>query len=123
MEKAGRSWAEHEQRMRQNWASFEASQRAFQNRSQAAHDALMEGWQARNAASDKAHERFVDTITERTQVVNPETGQHYKVDSGANEYWMNSDGEYIGTRLPDYDPNLDEALNERKWEKLEEVRE
>jgi hypothetical protein len=122
-EKAGASWAAHNQRMAESWASFEANQRAFRNKSQAAHDALMEDWRARNAASDKAHERFVDTITERTKVVNPNTGQLYKVESGSSAYWMNGDGEYIGTELPNYDPNLDETMNEKRWEELQEVRE
>lgn len=120
-EKAGRSWAEHNARMARNQAAFEASQREFVNRSTAAHDALMAGWRERNAANDKAHERFVDTITERTKVVDPSSGQLYKVDSGYNHYWMNSDGKYLSTDKQDYDPNLDETLNKQKWQELKKT--
>ncbi len=120
-QKAGQSWAAHNARMAQNQANFEASQRAFVNRSTAAHDSLMNNWRERNAASDKAQERFVDTITERTKVVDPSSGQQYKVESGYNHYWMNADGKYLSTDKQDYDPNLDKALNNQKWQELKKT--
>lgn len=121
-EKAGQSWAAHNQRMAQNQANFEASQRAFVNKSNAINDAIMNGWRERNAASDRSHEQFLDVITERTNVVDPSSGKKYKVASGSNQYWMNSSGEYIGTRHQDYNPNLDENLNREKWQELKEVK-
>jgi len=121
-EKAGRSWAAHNQRMAQNQANFEAHQRAHVNKSNAINDAIMNGWRERNAASDRSHEQFVDVITERTNVVDPSTGQRYKVSSGSNQYWMNSNGEYIGTNSHDYNPNLDENMNNQRWEELKEVK-
>jgi hypothetical protein len=120
-QRVGQSWAAHNQRMAQNQANFEASQRAFVNRSAAAHDALMKNWRDQNAAGDRAHERFIDTVTERTKVVDQSTGQQYKVDSGANQYWMNRDGKYFGTDNPNYDPNRDENMNRENWQKLELV--
>jgi len=118
-QKAGKSWAEFNQRMAANQAAFEAQQRAHVNRSNAINDAIMSGWRERNAASDKAHGQFIDTINEKTNVVDPSTGQRFKVDSGSNNYWMNRDGKYIGTDKPAYDPNLDEGLNQQNWQKLE----
>jgi len=120
-QKAGQSWAAHNERMARNQAAFEASQRAFVNRSTAAHDALMNNWRERNAASDRSHERFVDTITERTKVVNPSSGQQYKVDSGYNHYWMNADGKYLSTDRQDYDPNLDQTINNQNWQELKKT--
>jgi hypothetical protein len=120
-EKAGRSWAAHNERMARNQAAFEANQRAFVNRSSAAHDALMSSWKERNAAGDRAQERFVDTITEKQNVVNPTTGARYKVESGPNQYWMNRSGEYISVNDPGYDPNLDKALNHHAWNELKKV--
>ena len=66
--------------------------------------------------------RVIDTINEKTNVVDPTSGQRYKVDSGSNQYWMNSNGEYIGTEKPGYDPNLDDNMNEVKWQELNEVK-
>ena len=120
-QKAGQSWAAHNQRMAQNQANFEASQRAFVNRSTAAHDSLMNNWREQNAASDKRQEQFVDTITERTKVVDPSSGQLYKVESGYNHYWMNADGKYLSSDKQDYDPNLDKALNNQKWQELKKT--
>jgi hypothetical protein len=121
-EKAGQSWAAHNQRMAQNQARFESSQRAFVNRSNAINDAIMSGWRERNAASDKQQEQFIDAINERTNVVDPNTGKQYKVSSGSNQYWMNSNGEYIGTDHVDYNPNLDENMNNEKWQELNQVK-
>jgi hypothetical protein len=121
-QRVGKSWEEHNRRLARNQAAFEASQRAFVNRSQSIHDSIMKGWNDRNAASDKAHEQFVDAITERTQVTDPATGNRYKVEGLSNQYWMNRDGEYFGTDNPYYDPNRDENMNRQNWRKLEAVK-
>jgi hypothetical protein len=117
-QRVGQSWAAHNQRMAQNQANFEASQRAFVNKSNAINDAIMNGWKERNAASDKNQEQFLDVINERENMVDPTTGQGYKVAAGANQYWMNSNGEYIGTKSNDYNPNLDDNMNQEKWQQL-----
>ena len=121
-QKAGISWAAHNQRMAQNQANFEASQRAHVNRTNAINDAIMSGWRERNAASDRQQEQFIDVITERTNVIDPTTGQKYKVSSGYNHYWMNSNGEYISTNQFSYNPNQDDNLNGVKWQELNEVK-
>lgn len=121
-QKAGRSWAAHNQRMAQNQANFEAQQRAFVNKSNAINDAIMSGWRERNASSDRNQENFIDGVYERTNVQNTETGQQYKVAAGANQYWMNNNGEYISTKLNDYNPNLDNNMNEQKWQQLKEIK-
>ncbi len=123
MQKVNQSWAAFNKRMAESQAAFQAQQRDFVNRSNAINDAIMSGWKERNNASDIAHEKFVDVITERTKTVNTTTGTHQKVESGYNQYWMNSDGKYISTNSHTYDPNLDKALNNQKWDKLKEVKE
>ncbi|MEI2759833.1 MAG: hypothetical protein V9G42_10445 [Bacteroidia bacterium] len=120
-EKAGRSWAQFNARMAQNQANFEASQRAHINKTNAINDAIMSGWRERNAASDRMQERTIDGIYERTNVVD-ESGQKYKVESGYNQYWMNNDGEYISTDKVDYNPNLDDNMNNQKWQELKEIK-
>lgn len=121
-QRVGQSWADHNRRMAQNQANFEASQRAFVNKSNAINDAIMSGWRERNAASDKQQEQIIDGIYERTNVQNTETGQKYKVEAGANQYWMNRNGEYISTQLHDYNPNLDKNMNNVKWQELKQIK-
>ncbi|HMI77883.1 MAG TPA: hypothetical protein VK484_03775, partial [Ferruginibacter sp.] len=120
-QRVGKSWAAHNQRMAQNQANFEASQRAFINKSNAINDAIMSGWRERNASGDKQQEQTIDGIYERTNVQDA-TGKQYKVAAGANQYWMNSNGEYISTKLNDYDPNLDKNMNEQRWQQLKEIK-
>lgn len=118
----GQSWAAHNQRMARNQAAFEANQRAHVNKTEAVNDAIMSGWRARNAASDRSQERAIDGMYERSNVVDQTTGQTYKVAAGSNQYWMNSNGEYIGTQLQDYNPNLDDNMNEQRWRELKEAK-
>ncbi|MFN8286263.1 MAG: hypothetical protein U0V74_05890 [Chitinophagales bacterium] len=119
-EKAGKSWAAFNQRMAQNQAAFEAGQREHVNRTNAINDAIMNGWRANNAASDKNQEQFIDAMREETKV-SDQSGKQYKVESHYNHYWMNSNGEYISTNYETYNPNLDENMNNQKWEELKKA--
>lgn len=121
-QKAGQSWAAFNSRMAQNQANFEQQQRNFVNKSNAINDAIMEGYHQRDAASDKQQKEFVDVINEKTNTVDPSTGKKYKVNSFYNQYWMNKDGEYISTNQNDYNPNLDDNMNNQKWEHLKEIK-
>jgi hypothetical protein len=118
-EKAGRSWSEFNARMARNWAAFETSQRDFVNRSSAINESIMAGWRESNAISDRTQERFIDTINERENRVNPNTGERFKVDSTPNQYWVNGNGQYISVSNPGYDPNLDKNLNHHNWDQLQ----
>lgn len=121
-QRIGKSWAAFNKKMAANQAAFEASQIAHINKSNAINDAIMSNWKANDAASDRQQERTIDGIYERTNVQNTETGKTYKVQEGANQYWMNNDGEYIGTKVQGYNPNLDETMNEQKWQELKRIK-
>jgi hypothetical protein len=118
-QKAGQSWAAFNQRMAQNQAAFEQQQRNHVNKSNAINESIMKGWNDRNASSDRQQEQFVDVINEKTNTIDPSTGKQYKVESHYNNYWMNSNGEYISTNQNDYNPNLDDGVNNQNWQKLE----
>ncbi len=121
-ERCGKSWAAFNQKMKANQAAFEANQIAHVNRVNAVNDAIMNNWNTSNTASDKRQEQAIDGIYERTIVQNTETGKTYKVQEGSNQYWMNSNGEYIGTKQSGYDPNLDDNMNEEKWQELKKIK-
>jgi|GEM_PF-411808 len=120
-QKAGQSWAAFNQRMAQNQANFEAQQREHINRTDAINNAIMSGYRERDAASDRQQERTIDGIYERENTVNTTTGQKYKVEGYHNQYWMNSNGEYISSDRNDYNPNLDDNMNNQKWEELKKT--
>lgn len=119
-ERCGKSWAAHNQRMAQNQANFEAGQRAHINKTNAINDAIMSNYNSRMASMDKNQDQFINTIREERNVVNG-NGQQYKVESHYNNYWMNNNGEYISTNQNEYNPNLDDNMNNQNWEQLQKV--
>jgi hypothetical protein len=121
-QRCGQSWAAFNKKMAANQAAFEANQIAHINKSNAINNAIMSNYQANDIASDKKQQQTIDGIYEQTNVQNTETGKTYKVQEGANQYWMNSNGEYIATKLQDYNPNLDDNMNEVNWQELKKVK-
>lgn len=121
MQRVGQNWAIFNKRMADNQAAFEANQRAHVNRTEAINNAIMSGYNQRMDAMDHNQEQFVDVIREKTNVTDPTTGQVYKVESHSNYYWMNNDGQYISTDKYGYNPNLDENMNNVKWQELNKV--
>ncbi len=113
-----RSWAAHQRRLRNNQAAFDAQQRAHRASSQAMNDAIMGNWRAQQAASDRSHRRFVDQIRE-VETARDDKGQRFEVESGATQYWMNEEGQYVPTDDPSYDPNADPNVNHENWRQLE----
>ncbi|SRX73417.1 hypothetical protein [Aequorivita antarctica] len=119
MQIAQQSNAGHQQRMA-NIKSFGDQNTARFNERMAAMDQNMESWRANQVAGDRNQEQFLDYVNERTNVVDPNTGQTYKVDAGANQYWINSQGEYIKSDNANYNPNQDNNINNQTWTEYEE---
>lgn len=119
MQIAQQSNAAHQQRMA-GIKSFGDQNTARYNERMAAMDQNMESWRANQASGDRSHSQFIDYVNDKTNVSDPNTGQTYKVESGANQYWMNNQGEYIKSDNSLYDPNLDENTNNQTWTEYEE---
>ncbi|MBK5213551.1 MAG: hypothetical protein JJE55_07825 [Flavobacteriaceae bacterium] len=118
-QKAIASNAAHQGRMN-DISAFGANNTARYNARMAAMDQNMESWRANQAAGDRNQEQFLDYVNERTNVVDPNTGQVYKVDAGADQYWMNNNGEYIKSDNSNYNPNQDDNINNQTWTEYEE---
>ena len=58
----------------------------------------------------------------QTVINNSNTGEHYKVQSGMNHYWVNNEGKYFGTNNSNYDPRTDNSLNSQQWSRFEVAR-
>ena len=120
-QKSQASWNSHNQRMASNQRNFNAQQAAFRNSSNAVNNSMMETWKNNNAASDRSHNQYINEgIWDQTTKTNPNTGQQYYVDNDANNYWMNSGGEYISTDDALYNPNLDPNYNNQDWTEMED---
>ncbi len=107
---------QHQARMRNQQASFEAHQRKMKGiyaAQEANHNAFMD--RTFGSGSNSSHQNYINSITEEETVYNPLSGENYQVDAGAKEYWMDSDGNYIKNDDLFYTPNGDINLNNREW--------
>lgn len=105
-QKAGQSWAAHNQRMQTNQAAFDAQQRTHRETWGAINDASMGAYQDRMNSMDRQQNATINAIRGEQDAINPYTGEQGKVQSGYDQYWMNSDGQYMGTNDVMYDPNV-----------------
>lgn len=113
------SWAAHNQRMQANKAAFEAQQRAFHEKNDAINQAIASNYAQNNATSDRIHHRFMNYVKDEETVRNAGDGKRYQVQTGANQYWMNGNGQYVPSNDPNYDPNRDPRLNHQPWNKAD----
>ena len=111
--------AAHQDRMN-NIKAIGASGTARHNERMSAMDQNMESWRANQAAGDRSHGQFIDYINDNTNVRDPNSGQTYKVEAGANQYWVNDQGEYIKSDNSIYNPNMDNNTNNQNWTEYEE---
>lgn len=65
-------------------------------------------------ASSSSHSNFIDMIREEQNV--DLNGKTFKVNAGADNYWMTSDGKYIASNNQFYDPNRDPLYDNQQWD-------
>ena len=104
-QKEQQSWSAHNARMRSRQAAFDAQQAAHRDRVNSVNDAIMGTWNNTSATMDRMHEATIDGIRGEQNAWNPHTGAMGKVESGYQNYWVNSDGQYFGTNDVNHDPN------------------
>lgn len=119
MNRESQSWAAHNQKMNARQQQFDAQQQAFKQKSEAINSSIMASYNDRNAASDRSHNRFVNYIKDENTVVNQHDGKRYQVQTGSDQYWMNDQGQYIGTNDPNYDPNRNQDTQNQSWSEAE----
>jgi len=119
MNRKSSSWAAHRQRMSAQQSQFDAQQAAFKEKSESINKSIMANYDSQNAASDRNHNRFLNYIKDENTVANPKDGNRYQVQTGSNQYYMNENGQYIGTNDPNYDPNRNQGTNNQTWNEVE----
>lgn len=99
------SWAAHNQRMQDNRAAFNAQQATHNDMVNSVNNSIMGGYNSTMNSMDNMQNATINGIRREQDAYNPYTGEQGKVQSGYDQYWMNSDGQYIGTNDAMYDPN------------------
>ena len=117
--KANASWAAHNSKMQAQQQQFDSWQKNHRETTAAINDASMSSYNSRNAASDRNHNRFMNYIKDENTVTTATTGQRYQVQAGSQQYYMNENGEYVGSNNPNYDPNRDPNINNQTWEETQ----
>lgn len=105
MQSNQQSWDAHNARMRSNQAAFDARQAAHRDMVNGVNNSIMGTWNSNNASMDRQQNATINGIRGEQDAWNPHNGQQGKVEAGYNNYWVNSDGQYIGTNDVMYDPN------------------
>lgn len=108
----------HQQRMAQRQASFNAHQQKMQG-IWAAQDASHASFMNRNfgSGSSAGQQNFVNMIHGEETVTHP-NGNSYQIEAGAQETWMDNDGNYINSNDLFFNPNADNSLNHTEWSKV-----
>ena len=112
---AQQNFNQHQQRMINNQRNFEATQNAINDANNAVNQSIMDNWNTYNQSTDYTQQQFTDYIRDEQNVYDPNTGNSYKVESGYNQYYINENGQYIGTNDYNYDPNQDPSINNQNW--------
>ena len=112
--------AQHQQRMRDQQQQFNQHQQMMQERyaaQDANHESFMNNLRGTPTttgySSDASHQNFIDMIRDEQNV--SLEGKTFKVQAGAEKYWMNSDGKYIMSNDLFYNPNRDPIYNNQNW--------
>ena len=121
--------AAHRQRMADQKSQFDAHQNMMKER-YAANDANHASYMntlrktntsySENNSADDNQRSFINMIREEQLVTNG-AGEKYLVESHSEQYWMNSNHEYIKSDDSFFNPNGDLNLNNQSWELVKKV--
>ncbi len=115
--KSQQSWAIHNQKMAANQANFNSWQKT-QNTLSDISDIYHDTWKNTNSMNNSGHQKTINGIYNENTMVNPHTGQNVQVDYGYNQYYMNSNNEWIGTNDAFYNPQNDQNINYQDWQEM-----
>jgi hypothetical protein len=111
---SAQSAAAHQQRMQAIAARGDAARSLGETYSDIL-DISHRGYLNRSNINDAGHAKTIRSINNTSLIGNHETGEHYSVPSGAKHYWVSSQGTYIGTDNPLFDPNLEHGTKDHEW--------
>lgn len=81
-------------------------------------DMQMRGWEERNATNDRIHARNVDAATGTARYEDPTAGE-VRLDSTYDHTWRATDGTYLQSNDPNFDPNTDLDTEAERLERIE----
>ena len=120
-----RSAWDHQNRMRNREAAFQAHQakiRGINQAMDASHNNFMSNLRSTSTSagigSSSDHNRFINMIREEETVYRSD-GQQYQVESGYDDYYIDDYGNTINSNDPFFDAENNIYLEDTGWEKVE----
>ncbi len=120
-QKNNQSWSQHNATMQQNQRHFDQRQQTHRETQEHINKSNMDAYNYRQEVNDGIQHNFNNYIQDEKTVRDANTGEQYQVGSGADQYWMNSNQEYIPSNDANYDPNLDPNVKDQQWQEVEIV--
>lgn len=118
-QKSNQSWSQHNARMKDNQRNFEQRQASNKSANEAVTNSIIGSYNSRMQANDAIQHSWSNYLNDENTVRDNSTGDRYQVQTGANQYWMNSNQEYIPSNDVMYDPNADQNVNNQQWQEVE----
>ncbi len=112
------SRAAHNARMRSNEAAFQATQRSHTSTSNEISDMSMRGYWSRSDMQDRMRNKEINAIHQEYTVTNPWDNRNMQVQSGYQNYYINSQGDIIGSNDLNFNPNVHNQYNHTQWRKM-----
>lgn len=112
------SAAAHNARMASREAAFQRSQAQYHSTASGISDISIQGYWKRSEINDRRCRKEVDMIRERNTMINPYTNPTIHVPSGYNQYYINPQGNVIGSNNANFKPNINRQYNGIEWKKL-----
>jgi hypothetical protein len=82
---------------------------------------IREGFEQRQAAQDRTHEKFINAIREVENYTVPGSSTQVQLPNSYKHVFANGNGEYILTNDALYNPNADQNVNNLRWEPMQVV--
>ncbi len=111
------SQAAHQQRMANIAAAGNNARNIGKTYSEIS-DISHNGYMSRSATTSVGQSNAVNGVWER-QNMTDNSGNQYQVQGYDSNVWVNPNNQTIGTNTPNYNPNLDNGVNNQNWEQLQ----
>jgi phage pi2 protein 07 len=117
-QRLAQSAAAHNSRMRNNEAAFQATQRAHNSSFNDVSDMSMRGYWSRSDMQDRMRNKENNMIREEYTLTNPWDNRNMQVQSGYQNYYINSNGDVIGSNDVNFNPNVHRDYNGTQWKRM-----
>lgn len=109
------SRAAHNAKMHANEAAFQKTQQIHTSTYNDISDMSMQGYWSRSEMQDRGRSNEVNMIREENTVMNPWDNRSMQVQSGYQTYYINSQGDVIGSNDANFNPNVNSNYNHTEW--------